>query len=169
MTSKDSDVIGDRCFHPSPSVATELLGAYIDGMHCAGMVAIAKHFPGHGGVSGDSHHCLPQDGRTFDEIKSQDLIPYTELVNEIQGVMSAHVLFNQCADDIPTYSEYWLQTVLRDQLGFNGVVFSDDLTMQGAIVHNQSKILLWLARSVLSTLVVIWFWCVISLIWPTNY
>ena len=138
VTSKDSDVIGDRCFHPSPSVATELLGAYIDGMHCAGMVAIAKHFPGHGGVSGDSHHCLPQDGRTFDEIKSQDLIPYTELVNEIQGVMSAHVLFNQCADDIPTYSEYWLQTVLRDQLGFNGVVFSDDLTMQGAI-DAQSK------------------------------
>ena len=133
VTSKDSEVIGDRCFHPEPTVAGELLGAYIDGMHTAGMVAIAKHFPGHGGVSGDSHRCLPEDDRTLDEIRAHDLVPYVELVNEIQGVMSAHVLFNQCANDIPTYSEFWLQTILRDELGFDGVVFSDDLTMQGAI------------------------------------
>jgi len=133
VTSKDSEVIGDRCFHPDPAAATELLGAYIDGMHSAGMVAIAKHFPGHGGVSGDSHHCLPQDGRELDQIRAHDLVPYKELVDEIQGVMSAHVLFDQCANDIPTYSEFWLQTVLRQELGFDGVVFSDDLTMRGAI------------------------------------
>ncbi len=133
VRSIDSEVIGDRCFHPEPAIATELLGAYIDGMHSAGMVAIAKHFPGHGGVSGDSHHCLPQDDRNIDAIRAHDLIPYAELVDEIQGVMSAHVLFKQCDDDIPTYSEFWLQTVLRDELGFDGVVFSDDLTMQGAI------------------------------------
>lgn len=133
VTSKDSEVIGDRCFHPEPAIAMELLGAYIDGMHSAGMVAIAKHFPGHGGVSGDSHHCLPEDNRTIEEIRAHDLIPYAELIDEVQGVMSAHVLFNQCADDIPTYSEFWLQTVLRDELGFDGVIFSDDLTMQGAI------------------------------------
>lgn len=132
VTSADSEVIGDRCFHPDPVAATELLGAYIDGMHSAGMVAIAKHFPGHGGVSGDSHHCLPEDNRTLDELRAHDLVPYRALIDEIQGVMSAHVLFNQCATDIPTYSEFWLQTVLRDELGFNGVVFSDDLTMQGA-------------------------------------
>jgi beta-N-acetylhexosaminidase len=136
VTSKDSKVIGDRCFHPNPGAAAELLGAYIDGMHAAGMVAIAKHFPGHGGVSGDSHHCLPRDERTLDDIRSHDLVPYVELVDEIQGVMTAHVLFDHCDADIPTYSSYWLQGVLREELGFNGVVFSDDLTMQGAIDAN---------------------------------
>lgn len=133
VTCQDSEVIGDRCFHSNASAASELLGAYIDGMHRAGMVAIAKHFPGHGGVSGDSHHCLPIDKRLFAEIDQSDLQPYRELVNEIQGVMTAHVLFEQCADQIPTYSSYWLQTILREMLGFEGIIFSDDLTMQGAI------------------------------------
>ena len=139
VNSEDNDVIGDRCFHTDPKVASELLGAYIDGMHTAGMVAIAKHFPGHGGVGGDSHHCLPVDKRKFDDIDLHDLLPYKELVDEIQGVMTAHVLFQQCANNIPTYSNYWLQTVLREQLGFNGVVFSDDLSMQGAIDANSDK------------------------------
>ena len=133
VTSIGSEVIGDRCFHPEPVAATELRGAYIDGMHSAGMVAIAKHFPGHGGVSGDSHHCLPEDSRSLDEIRAHALVHYAELVDEVQGVMSAHVLFKNCANDIPTYSNFWLQTVLRKELGFEGVVFSDDLTMQGAI------------------------------------
>lgn len=132
VTSKDSDVIGDRCFHPDTQAATELLGAYIDGMHAAGMVAIAKHFPGHGGVSGDSHHCLPCDSRPIEAIEQHDLTPYRELVDEIQGVMSAHVLFDACDAEIPTFSEFWLKEVLRQQLGFEGVVFSDDLSMQGA-------------------------------------
>lgn len=133
VTSQSSDVIGDRCFHHDPKVATELLGAYIDGMHAAGMVAIAKHFPGHGGVSGDSHHCLPRDKRSIDEIRSHDLLPYRELINEIDGVMSAHVKFDDCDIQIPTYSPFWMQTILRKELGFDGVVFSDDLTMQGAV------------------------------------
>lgn len=139
VTSKESEVIGDRCFHPDPSAATELLGAYVDGMHAAGMVAIAKHFPGHGGVSGDSHHCLPQDNRCLDDIRQHDLVPYMSLVNEIQGVMTAHVMFDQCDQNIPTYSSYWLQDVLRGELGFDGVVFSDDLTMQGAIDANSDE------------------------------
>ena len=133
ITTKESEVIGDRCFHPNPNAASELLGAYIDGMHSAGMVAVAKHFPGHGGVSGDSHHCLPQDARLLDELRHHDLIPYQNLVNDIEGVMTAHVLFEKCASDIPTYSSFWLQDVLRNEVGFDGVIFSDDLTMQGAI------------------------------------
>ena len=133
ITTKESEVIGDRSFHPDPNAASELLGAYIDGMHSAGMVAIAKHFPGHGGVSGDSHHCLPLDSRALSDVHDHDLVPYKELINEIEGVMTAHVLFEQCASDIPTYSSFWLQEVLRGQLSFDGVVFSDDLTMQGAI------------------------------------
>jgi len=136
VNSVDNEVIGDRSFHSNPSAVIELSGAYIDGMHCAGMVAIAKHFPGHGGVGGDSHHCLPCDSRSIEEIKAHDLQPYCELLDEIQGVMSAHVLFDKCADDIPTYSAFWLQTILREELGFAGVVFSDDLAMQGAIDAN---------------------------------
>ena len=139
VNTEQSEVIGDRCFHPNPDVATELLGAYIDGMHSAGMVAIAKHFPGHGGVIGDSHHCLPVDKRTIDAVQAHDLVPYKELINEIQGVMTAHVLFEACDDDIPTYSDYWLQTVLREQFEFDGVVFSDDLSMQGAVDANTAE------------------------------
>jgi len=139
ITSRESEVIGDRCFHSNPNAATELLGAYIDGMHAAGMVAVAKHFPGHGGVSGDSHHCLPQDDRVLGDIRSHDLVPYSELVDEIQGVMTAHVLFDKCDANIPTYSSYWLQEVLREELSFDGVVFSDDLTMQGAIDANHEQ------------------------------
>ena len=108
-------------------------------MHAAGMVAIAKHFPGHGGVSGDSHHCLPCDSRSLSEIDAHDLVPYRELVDEIQGVMSAHVHFEQCDKEIPTYSPYWLKQLLREKLGFNGVVFSDDLAMQGAIDAQQGS------------------------------
>ncbi len=139
VTSKDSEVIGDRCFNSEPRAATELLGAYIDGMHAAGMVAIAKHFPGHGGVRGDSHHCLPEDDRNIDDLHAHDLVPYKALVDEIQGVMTAHVLFNSCDQEIPTYSSYWLQDVLRQEIGFDGVVFSDDLTMQGAIDANAEQ------------------------------
>lgn len=139
VTSKESEVIGDRCFHPDPNVASELLAAYIDGMHSAGMVAIAKHFPGHGGVSGDSHHCLPTDERCLADIETHDLKPYKALVNDIEGVMTAHVSFPSCDADIPTYSAYWLQTILRQQLGFDGVIFSDDLSMQGAIDANQAE------------------------------
>ena len=138
ITTKESEVIGDRCFHPNPHAATELLAAYMDGMHSAGMCTIAKHFPGHGGVSGDSHHCLPQDSRAIDQLREHDLIPYQALVDDIQGVMTAHVLFEQCDSDIPTFSHYWLQNVLRQELGFDGIVFSDDLTMQGAIDASSS-------------------------------
>ena len=132
IASQTSRVIGDRCFHPQPQAAIELLGAYIDGMHTAGMVAIAKHFPGHGGVSEDSHHCLPRDHRSLEQLNAIDLLPYRELTEEIQGVMSAHVLFDQCDAEIPTFSSFWLQDVLRQKLGFDGVVFSDDLSMEAA-------------------------------------
>ncbi|GHA15507.1 beta-hexosaminidase [Arenicella chitinivorans] len=133
VCSQASEVIGDRSFHSDPAVAAELLGAYIDGMHAAGMVSIAKHFPGHGGVANDSHHCLPTDGRAFEAIFEHDLRPYRALIDEIDGVMSAHVEFPACDEHIPTYSSFWLQDILRQKLGFEGVIFSDDLSMQGAV------------------------------------
>lgn len=136
VTTRESEVIGDRCFHSEPEIATELLAAYIDGMHSVGMVAVAKHFPGHGGVSADSHHCLPEDTRDIEDVTVHDLVPYKTLINDIDGVMTAHVLFPQCDANIPTYSKFWLRDCLRNSLGFDGVVFSDDLSMQGAIDAN---------------------------------
>lgn len=133
VNSKTNDVIGDRSFHRDPKVASELLGAYIDGMHSVGMISVAKHFPGHGGVGGDSHHCLPVDARELKELDEHDLQPYRELIDEVDAVMTAHILFDKCDSQIPTFSRYWIKDVLRDQLGFEGIVFSDDLTMQGAI------------------------------------
>ena len=133
VATVESAVIGDRSFHSNQSVATELLGAYIDGMHSAGMVAIGKHFPGHGGVSGDSHLCLPEDKRAFAELESCDLVPYIELKDELQGVMTAHVIYSECCSAIAGHSKYWLQDILRVKIGFQGIVFSDDLSMEGAI------------------------------------
>ena len=133
VATVESDVIGDRSFHSRPGVASELLGAYIDGMHSAGMVAIAKHFPGHGGVSGDSHLCLPVDERSAEEIHQCDLLPYRELKNEIQGVMTAHVIYSNCDQKIASHSTFWLKDVLRKRIGFDGVIFSDDLSMEGAV------------------------------------
>lgn len=137
IATVESDVIGDRSFHCDPNVATELLGAYIDGMHAAGMVAIGKHFPGHGGVSGDSHLCLPVDDRAFIQIDECDLLPYKLLKNDIQGIMAAHVIYSQCDDNIADHSYYWLQQVLQNEIGFEGVIFTDDLSMEGAIEVSQ--------------------------------
>ena len=133
VATVESAVIGDRSFHSNPNAATELLGAYIDGMHCAGMVAIGKHFPGHGGVSGDSHVCLPEDKRDFEDIEACDLAPYFELKNELQGVMTAHVIFSQCCPAISGHSKFWLKDILKMKIGFQGIIFSDDLSMEGAI------------------------------------
>lgn len=133
ITTEESDVIGDRCFHTNPKAAIELQGAFIDGMHSAGMVAIGKHFPGHGGVSGDSHTCLPQDNRTLEQLQACDLLSYEALVDELQGVMTAHIIYSQCDPEVATHSKFWVQDQLRDKLGFSGIVFSDDLSMAGAL------------------------------------
>ena len=133
VATVESDVIGNRSFHPNPKAATELIGAYIDGMHAAGMVAIGKHFPGHGGVSGDSHMCLPEDKRGYKQLEQCDLTPYKALKNELQGVMTAHIVYTNFCSCVPMHSPYWLKEVLKDQIGFDGVIFSDDLSMEGAV------------------------------------
>jgi beta-N-acetylhexosaminidase len=103
-------------------------------MRQVGMAAVAKHFPGHGGVVGDSHHVLPEDHRPYSELLD-DLQPYTSLIADgLQGVMMAHIRYTACDPAIASLSPYWMQRVLRDELGFNGAIFSDDLTMEGARV-----------------------------------
>lgn len=131
-----SDVIGDRAFHEQPEMVAKLAGAFIDGMNQVGMKATAKHFPGHGSVKEDSHVALPVDSRTKDDIFNHDLQPFSSLINaqKVAGVMPAHVIFPSVDNRAVGFSPYWLQDILRQQLQFNGVIFSDDLSMHGASV-----------------------------------
>jgi beta-N-acetylhexosaminidase len=128
-----SNVIGDRAFHQNPEVVTRLANAWIRGMQKAGMEAVGKHFPGHGSVEGDSHHVMPFDRRSFLDIESQDLIPFRRVIaTHLTGIMMAHVIYDQ-VDEMPAgYSRYWIKEVLRTTLEFDGIIFSDDLSMSGA-------------------------------------
>jgi len=128
-----SQVIGDRSFHHSATVIAKLAANYIKGMHRAGMASTGKHFPGHGGVSADSHTDIPVDHRSFEEIHTNDLLPYKELIPEhLDAIMPAHVIYNKVTDDPAGFSLYWLKTILREELNFKGIIFSDDLDMKGA-------------------------------------
>ncbi len=128
-----SSVIGDRSFHHNKNVVAELGAAYLQGMHSAGMSAVGKHFPGHGQVQGDTHKEKPVDYRQLNEILDLDGHPFSAcLTKGLDAVMPAHVVY-EAVDDCPAgYSSYWLQTILRERLGFKGVIFSDDLSMAGA-------------------------------------
>ncbi len=128
-----SSVIGDRAFHGDPEIITRLANAWIRGMKNAGMEAVGKHFPGHGSVEGDSHHVMPFDRRSFDEIDRLDLVPFRRVIaTHLTGMMMAHVIYEQVDAQPAGYSRYWIETVLRGQLEFDGIVFSDDLSMGGA-------------------------------------
>ncbi|MCP4077363.1 MAG: beta-N-acetylhexosaminidase [Gammaproteobacteria bacterium] len=130
---KISSVIGDRAFHTSPDIIVQLANAYIRGMQQAGMEAVGKHFPGHGSVEGDSHHVMPFDRRELSTIESHDLQTFKRVINtHLTGIMMAHVIYDK-VDELPAgYSPFWIQQVLRQQLHFDGIVFSDDLSMSGA-------------------------------------
>lgn len=127
-----SEVIGDRAFHRSSQVVSELAQHYIRGMREAGMLATGKHFPGHGAVVADSHTSLPEDHRDYVDIAA-DILPYERLGGtHLAAVMTAHVAYTQ-VDKLPaSFSRWWLQDELRGRLGFAGAVFSDDLTMVAA-------------------------------------
>jgi len=127
-----SSVIGDRAFHRDPQVVAELAIAFCGGMREAGMAATAKHFPGHGAVAPDSHVAIPVDRRPLADL-DEDLYPYRRLIgNGLAGVMAAHVIFDQ-VDALPAgFSPRWIQQELRATLGFDGAIFTDDLSMAGA-------------------------------------
>jgi beta-N-acetylhexosaminidase len=129
-----STVIGDRAFHSEPHAVAELASAICRGLHRGGMAAVGKHFPGHGSVSADSHVALPVDGRTYAEIAAHDLVPFAALVKSklLDGVMPAHVLYPAIDAQPAGFSTVWLQDILRGRLGFEGLIFSDDLEMAGA-------------------------------------
>ena len=128
-----SSVIGDRAFHRNPEVVARLGNAWIRGMRRAGMEAVGKHFPGHGSVEGDSHHVMPFDRRDLVEIEALDLLPFRRVIaTHLTGIMMAHVIYEQVDGDPAGYSRFWIERILRGQLEFEGLVFSDDLSMSGA-------------------------------------
>ncbi len=125
-----SAVIGDRSFHGDPQVVAKLAGALIAGLHRAGMSACGKHFPGHGWALADSHVAIPVDERSLAELAS-DMAPYRHL--DLDAVMPAHVIYPQVDARPAGFSPVWI-AMLRNELGFGGVIFSDDLSMHGASV-----------------------------------
>ena len=133
LYTSNSRVIRERAFHADPSVVARLAQAFVRGMHAAGMAAVGKHFPGHGTVTADSHHELPVDGRDLAQVRQRDLLPFRLLCAAgIEAIMPAHILF-PAVDAVPVgYSSVWLRDVLRGELGFQGMIFSDDLSMSGA-------------------------------------
>lgn len=127
-----SSIIGNRSFSDIPSHVSSIAKEFISGMNEAGMQATGKHFPGHGGIFEDSHLLQPQDKRSLDELIKHDLIPFMDLKDDIGGIMCAHILFPEVDALSAGFSPFWIKEILRNRIGFKGVVFSDDLTMKGA-------------------------------------
>lgn len=126
-----SEIIGDRAFHSDPQIVAGLASAFCRGLRSAGMAAVAKHFPGHGAVVADSHLQLPVDRRAFGDLLD-DMRPYESLIGKRQlaGVMMAHVVYAELDPAPASFSSYWIQNQLRSQLGYDGAIFGDDLSMK---------------------------------------
>lgn len=131
-----SDVIGDRAFSQEPETIVSLAQAWIEGMQQAKMRSVGKHFPGHGSVKNDSHIAQVVDQRSYDEIRNHDLIPFTRLIEKglLDAIMPAHVIYPTISEKPAGFSKQWIQDILCQQLGFNGLIFSDDLSMKAASV-----------------------------------
>ena len=127
-----SSIIGDRAFSDQAEEVVFFASKFIDGMHEAGMKSTGKHFPGHGGIYEDSHKEMAKDTRTLDELLKSDIKTYKELVNKLDAVMCAHVLYPFIDSNIPSFSNHWIKDILKKEIQYDGLVFSDDLSMFGA-------------------------------------
>lgn len=132
---EQSSIIGNRAFHRKPMAIGELAHSLMKGLKLGGMEAIGKHFPGHGYIQEDSHIEIPVDKRSYADIKMDDLIPFRQMINYgLAGIMPAHVIYPKIDSQPAGFSTVWLQKVLRSELEFDGCIFSDDLSMEGAVV-----------------------------------
>ncbi|WP_180153025.1 MULTISPECIES: beta-N-acetylhexosaminidase [unclassified Acinetobacter] len=129
-----SDVIGDRGFAKNMQDIIPLASAFLKGMKRAGMASTGKHFPGHGSVKADSHVAAAIDHRSYEEIYQKDMQSFIQLQPQLDALMPAHVIYENIDPNPAGFSPYWIQKVLRQELQFNGVLFSDDLSMQAACV-----------------------------------
>jgi beta-N-acetylhexosaminidase len=130
-----SEVIGDRAFHRNPQIVADLAHSLMQGLHYAGMASVGKHFPGHGAVEADSHVAIPRDDRRYEDIYADDIVPFERMIHfGLAAIMPAHVIYTKVDDKPAGFSNYWIQEVLRTRLQFQGVIFSDDLSMEGASV-----------------------------------
>lgn len=130
-----SGVIGDRAFHNKPTTVATLAYAFMHGMNSAGMQAVGKHFPGHGGVVEDSHVAMPVDHRQLDDLLATDVVPFQYMIeNKLAAIMPAHVIYDNVDEKPAGYSSFWIENILRQRLGFQGVIFSDDLSMEAACI-----------------------------------
>ncbi|RTL30844.1 MAG: beta-N-acetylhexosaminidase [Burkholderiales bacterium] len=139
----ESGVIGDRAFHRDPRVVSVLAKSVMHGLLLAGMANCGKHFPGHGFVKADSHVDVPVDTRSLTAILEDDAKPYEWMSTALTSVMPAHVIYPKVDASPAGFSRKWLQEILREQLGFSGAIFSDDLSMEGASVagnHTQGAL-----------------------------
>ena len=127
-----SSIIGNRSFSNKPQNVVDIASHFIQGMSEAGMQATGKHFPGHGGIKEDSHIAEPIDTRSHNELMDTDLKPFIELKDKLSAVMTAHITYPDIDNVCVSFSEIWLKNVLQNNISFNGVIFSDDLTMKGA-------------------------------------
>ena len=131
--ARGNRAIGDRAFSADPQVVAAFTGAYVRGMHSVGMAATLKHFPGHGTVLEDTHFDEAIDPRPLDVLRREDLVPFVAGIEAgADAVMMAHVTYPAVAPEAAGYSPFWIQTVLREEMGFRGVVFSDDISMVAA-------------------------------------
>ena len=132
VDDRHCEVIADRAFSAHPQQVAEAARHFIAGLHEAGMAATGKHFPGHGAVTADSHLETPRDERDLAAIRARDIIPFAALAPLLDGVMPAHIVFPAVDDNCVGFSRKWLSRILREELAFEGVIFSDDLSMKGA-------------------------------------
>jgi beta-N-acetylhexosaminidase len=131
--ARGNAAIGPRALHADPGIAAELATAYVRGMHLGGMAAVLKHFPGHGSVAADTHKAQAIDPRPLDAIRADDLRPFAEaMAAHAEAVMMAHVVYPAVDAQPAGYSRVWIEQVLRGELGFAGVVVSDDISMAAA-------------------------------------
>lgn len=131
--ARGNRAIGDRAFAADPQVVAEFTRAYVRGMHGVGMAATLKHFPGHGTVLEDTHHDVAVDPRSLQALRDADLVPFAAGIDAgADAVMMAHVVYPQVAPEPAGYSPRWINGILRGEMGFRGVVFSDDISMAAA-------------------------------------